>query len=107
MLKSSPMQQISWIYDLYRLGLDAAGSNDVSALYQRILRHVVAGFTAQSGSFALQGKDGLVIVAGIDLPEGVVGSRVDADGGILGWVAKEGKALLLNGDMSDDPRFRL
>ena len=105
MAQFSPMKQISWIHDLDRLGLEAAKSGDVSELYVRILHHVVDGFNARSGSFALLGDQGLVIVAGIDLPEGVIGKTVGSGEGVMGWVVKEAQPLLLHGDVSGDPRF--
>ena len=104
----SPVMQIAWIYDLYRLGLEAVESNDISELYQRILQHILDGFQGKNGSLALRNDDGrsLTIVAGIDLPAGVIGSLVGLGEGVLGWVAKEGMPLLLNGDVSNDPRFQ-
>ncbi|MBI5659277.1 MAG: GAF domain-containing protein [Nitrosomonadales bacterium] len=102
--------RLSWIYDLYRLGQDAALGKNTSVVYQQILVHIVGGFSAKSGSLVLRDNDGsnrLTIIAGIDLPAGVVGSKVEIGEGVLGWVAKEARALLLNGDVSSDPRFQL
>lgn len=107
MKKLSPLMQIAWIYDLYRLGLDEGESNDISDLYQRMLQHILDGFQGKSGSLALRYDDSrhLTIVAGIDLPHGLIGSHVDIGEGVLGYVAREGMPLLLNGDISADPRF--
>ena len=102
--------RLSWIYDLYRLGQEAALGKNTSVVYQQILAHIVGGVSAKSGSLALSDSDGgdyLTIIAGIDLPAGVVGSKVKNGEGVLGWVAKEDKALLLNGDVSSDPRFQM
>ncbi len=102
--------RLSWIYELYRFGQDAALEKNTSAVYQQILVHIVGGFNAKSGSLVLRDNkesDLLTIIAGIDLPAGVVGSKVEMGEGVLGWVAKEAKALLLNGDISNDPRFQL
>ena len=103
------MTQLSWIYDLYSLGQNAALEGDTSQIYQRILLHIVAGFDANSGSLALHENSSasLTIVAGIDLPTGVIGSKVKMDEGVLGWVVKEGEALLLNDDVSSDERFKM
>jgi two-component system NtrC family sensor kinase len=105
------MSKLSWIYDLYRFGQDAARADtaDISVIYQLILEHIVAGFDGKSGSLALRDKVGhdLTIVAGIALPEGVIGKQVKIGEGVLGWVVQESKALLLNGDVSNDPRFQL
>ena len=102
--------RLSWVYELYRLGQDAALNENTSFIYQQILTHIVDGFEAKSGSLVLRGnKEGdlLTIIAGIDLPAGVIGSQVAIGEGVLGWVAKEGRPLLLNGDISNDPRFQL
>lgn len=102
------LKQLSWIYDLNRLGQASADAEDASSVYQRILQHIVNGFEADSGSLALLDKDGkyLTIVAGIDLPSGVIGLQIAPGEGVLGWVVKENTPLLLNGDASSDPRFQ-
>lgn len=91
-----------------RIGQASADSEDISAVYQRILEHIVMGFEADSGSLALLDKAGssLAIVAGIDLPGGVIGTKIAAGEGVLGWVVEQNKPLLLNGDISSDPRFQ-
>ncbi|MDA8094440.1 MAG: ATP-binding protein [Betaproteobacteria bacterium] len=102
------MTKLSWIYDLYRLGQEAI-EEDAADLYRRILTHIVDGSDAKSGSLALCSDHCLAlltIVAGIDLPDGVVGSQIAVGNGVLGWVVEEGKPLLLNADASSDPRFR-
>jgi len=100
------MTKLSWIYDLYRLG-QAGAPEHAEQVYQKLLTHIVAGFEAQSGSFALCGEDGssLTIVAGIDLPAGVVGSSMKRGERVLGWVAREATPLLLNGSSANDSRF--
>lgn len=102
------MTQLAWIYDLYNFSREAVLLENSNPVYQRILEHIVAGFDAKSGSLALCSEDGnmLTIRAGIDLPEGVIGSSINKGEGILGWVAHEGVALLLNNDVSADERFR-
>ena len=101
------LKQLNWIYDLNRIGQASADAEDISAVYQRILEHIVNGFEADSGSLALLDKagSGLVIVAGIDLPDGVIGTKIAVGDGVLGWVVEQNKPLLLNGDISSDPRF--
>ena len=67
--KLSHLLSVSWIYDLYRLG-HAAFVDSSGEIYQKILEHIVKGFSATSGSLALRGDPGtdeLTIVAGIDL----------------------------------------
>jgi len=103
------ISKLSWIYDLYLLGHHAAQEQDTSVVYRQILTHIVGGFEAKSGSLALSddgGGDLLTIIAGIDLPPGVIGRKIVLGEGVLGWVAKERQALLLNGDISNDPRFQ-
>ncbi len=103
------LKQLNWIYDLNRLGQAAVDVDDSASVYQRILQHIVNGFEADSGSLALLDKDGkyLTIVAGIDLPSGVIGLQIAPGEGVLGWVVSENTPLLLNGDASSDPRFHL
>lgn len=94
------MTKLSWIYDLYRLGQSPRLLEDPDKIYQQLLDHIVAGFDARSGSLALLGEDQttLTIVAGIDLPPGVIGCAVALGSGVLGWVAQQGQPLLINGD---------
>ena len=68
----------AWIYALYELGRTAA-SGAGPQVQQDILEHIVSGLDAQSGSIALLvdgTEDLLEVAAGIDLPPGVLGSRL-------------------------------
>lgn len=108
-MKLRETQQLSWIHDLYRLGQSDVLQNGSSEVLERILRHIVTGFGADSGSLALcQGDDDgcLNIVAGIDLPEGCIGKTIAKGAGIIGWVVENRQALLLKGDVAADSRFR-
>ncbi|MDP1704728.1 MAG: ATP-binding protein [Sulfurimicrobium sp.] len=98
------MTKLSWIYDLYQLGQSPQLLEEPDRIYQQLLVHIVAGFEARSGSLALIRGDQstLTIVAGIDLPCGVVGSAITLGNGVLGWVAQQGQPLLINGDL--DPQ---
>jgi signal transduction histidine kinase len=104
-LSLEKLTKLSWVYTLQQLGQRTAADNP--SLYQAILNHVVEGFEANSGCLALCEQDNrsLRIVAGIDLPARVIGSEVAMGVGVLGWVAVQGNALLLNGDIANDPRF--
>ncbi len=106
-MELSNLRSVSWIYDLYRLGHTAFQANPTE-IQQRILKHIVAGFSATSGCLALRDENSetLTITAGIDLPQRVIGSKVKFGEGVLGHVAKEGTPLLMNGDISNDPRFQ-
>lgn len=106
--------QISEIYDLYRLVQGAVPSKQHEAVHQQILEHVVQGFEGKSGTLALADESfiflnesaNLIIVASINIPAQVIGHQVLSGQGILGWVAKHGEDLLLNGDLCEDARFR-
>ena len=108
------INQLSWIHDLYRLGQGVAPGEQPEAVYRQILEHVVQGFAGKSGTLALVDESvvlfnegvNLVIVAGINIPAQAIGSQIPSGQGILGWVAKHGEDLLLNGDLGEDARFR-
>lgn len=102
------LAKTSWLYDLYRIGQAAGREYDSASVRSQILHHIVNGFDATSGSLALYNTadKSLTIVAGMDLPPNVVGSRIEYGQGVLGWVAKQGQPLLLNGDITDDSRFQ-
>jgi len=105
--------QMSWVHDLYRLGQSGALGGQAEAVQQRILEHIVQGFEGKSGTLALVDEDivlfdeggSVTIVAGIDIPVQMIGNRITFGQGILGWVAEHGEDILLNGDLSADPRF--
>ncbi|MDO9269496.1 MAG: ATP-binding protein [Methylobacter sp.] len=103
------VHQLNWIHDLYRLAQSDMLQNKTNTLFERILQHIVQGFNANTGSFALcQGKnEPLTIVAGIGLPAECIGSVIAHGSGIIGWVVENGKPLLLEGNIADDPRFYL
>ena len=93
-----------WIYALYALGQTAASGAAPLQVQQDILEHIVSGFDAQSGSIALcvEGTEDLLeIAAGIDLPPGVVGSRLPRGAGVFGHVVATGEPLLINGDVAE------
>ncbi len=101
--------KLSWVYQLYRLGQITGMRDKPQEVQQAILAHVVDGFDASGGSLALldDGNQHLTIVAGIGIPEHVIGSKIKSGGGILGLVAETGRSLLLNGDIAADERFKL
>ncbi len=94
------MTRLSWIYDLYRLGQSPLLLQNPDKIYQQLLAHIVTGFDARSGSLALLSEDrtALTIVAGLELPPGVTGSAIPLGSGVLGWVAEQGRPVLINGD---------
>lgn len=89
------------LLSVFQLLRDTTRADDLSGIYQRIIEHIAAGFDADSGSLALADANGdsLTIVAGIDLPEGVIGKVVPVGEEILGQVAASGEPKLINGDL--------
>ncbi len=101
-------EQLSWIFELYRIGQSKLLRETPAAVRQQILQHIVTGFNADTGSLALyKDKDclELQIVASIGLDDDVVGSIIPKGEGVLGWVVEKGEPVLLNGDISGDARF--
>lgn len=101
-------QQLNWIYDLYQLGQSDSFQDNSNAVFEHILRHIVEGFCANTGSLVLyQDEDNprLNIVAGIGLPAACIGSVIPDGTGVIGWVLENKQALLLKGDINNDPRF--
>jgi signal transduction histidine kinase len=95
---------LAWVHTLYQLGQSAAAGADSATVHQEMLSHIVLGFDAQSGSIALRAEgaeDVLELIAGIDLPPGVIGSRLPRGVGIYGHVFATGTPLLINGDVAD------
>jgi two-component system NtrC family sensor kinase len=95
-----------WINDLYRIGqlVPRLPPRDVQ---EQILHHIIRGFAAETGTLATVGDqpERLTIVAAVNLPPGVVGSTLRFGERILGRVAASRRPLLLNGDLSADPRL--
>ncbi len=93
------MDRLSWICDLYRMGQSAELRDDPRKVQQQIMTHIVKGMEAVSGSLSLrEGEtDTLVVVAGISIPENVLGSKRKFGEGIIGRVAQSGESLLLDG----------
>ncbi|NDP41668.1 MAG: GAF domain-containing protein [Aromatoleum sp.] len=98
------LNDFAWICALYELGQTAAAGVDPLKVQQDILKHIVSGLDAESGSIALivEGTDDLLeIVAGTDLPPGTVGSRLPRGVGVFGHVVATGQPLLINGDAAE------
>jgi two-component system NtrC family sensor kinase len=108
-MSADETSKLSWVYQLYQLGQITELRNKPQEVQQAILEHVVNGFGASGGTFALLDADGqnLMIVVGIGIPEFVIGSKIEFGEGILGLVAETGRSLLLNGDITSDARFKL
>ncbi|TMH12467.1 MAG: GAF domain-containing protein [Betaproteobacteria bacterium] len=95
---------LSLVEELHEL---SRASDGESRSLQAMLSHIVRSFGAQSGSLAVIDRlqpAQLRIVAGIDLPPGVVGQMVALGAGVLGKVAQSGEPMLINGELkrSDD-----
>jgi two-component system, NtrC family, sensor kinase len=79
--------------------LSCHSGDDASALTQ-MLEHVVHGLGGVSGSLAVldtDQPDQLVIMAGVDLPPNVLGTRIGLGSGVLGQVAADGTPRLMAG----------
>ena len=79
--------------------LSCHSGDDASALMQ-MLTQVVHGLGGVSGSLAVldaDQPDQLVIMAGVDLPAGVLGTRIALGTGVLGQVAADGTPRLMAG----------
>jgi two-component system, NtrC family, sensor kinase len=98
------LTDFAWLRALYELGQAAASGAEPLRVQQSILEHIVAGFGASSGSIALcvEGSETqLEIVAGTDLPPGVVGSRLPQGTGVFGHIVATGEPILINGDVAE------
>ncbi|HEX6705172.1 MAG TPA: ATP-binding protein [Albitalea sp.] len=106
-MEATSVAAVSLVEELHELSREADG--DSQAL-QAMLSHIVRSFGAQSGSLAVvdpREPTQLRIVAGIDLPAGVVGQTVALGTGVLGKVAQTGEPMLINGELrksGDDAR---
>ncbi len=95
---------LAWIRALYEFGQTAAYGADPLRVRQDILTHIVQGFDAESGSIALivhGTEDELEIAAGTDLPQGIVGSRLQRGVGVFGHVVATGQPILINGNAAE------
>lgn len=98
-MDASSVAALSLIEELHELGRVADGE---SQALQAMLSHIVRSFGAQSGSLAVVDRlepAQLRIVAGIDLPDGVIGQTVALGTGVLGKVAQSGEPMLINGEL--------
>jgi two-component system, NtrC family, sensor kinase len=98
-MDASSVAALSLIEELHELGRVADGE---SQALQAMLSHIVRSFGAQSGSLAVVDRlepGQLRIVAGIDLPAGVIGQTVALGTGVLGKVAQSGEPMLINGEL--------
>ncbi len=97
-----------WIYDLFSIS-QAALEESEDEVYQTLLKHILFGFNGKTGCLALVDKESgdLYIKTGFGLPAEAIGSRIHFGVGILGWVAENNSALVLNGDVSSDERFKI
>lgn len=97
---STQSRALPRLLSVFQLLRESTRADDLSDIYQRIIEHIVAGFDADSGSLALADENGesLTIVAGIDLPENVIGKVVPMGEQVLGHVAASGEPQLINGE---------
>ena len=98
---------LAWTQRLFEIGQVIAGEKP-ELVQQCLLDHLVQGFDASSGSIVLldDKSETLTLVAGSGPAANFIGSSRPVGEGILGWVVKENKPLLLSGKITDDPRFK-
>jgi signal transduction histidine kinase len=91
---------LDWVLDLHLLSR-AALTDQLEDALEAILRHIVDGFGAASGTLAVVDRSEQVeqmrIVAAIDLPPEVIGQTIRLGEGILGGVAATGQPMIING----------
>jgi two-component system, NtrC family, sensor kinase len=95
-MEASSEAALSLVEELHEL------SRGDSQALQDMLSKIVRSFGAQSGSLAVvdpHDAASLRIVAGIDLPPGVIGQNVALGAGVLGKVADTGEPMLINGEL--------
>jgi diguanylate cyclase (GGDEF)-like protein len=94
---------------IYSFGQRLAASSDRDQIISGTLNFLVEQFGYQLNIILLCESDGSLSVAGLRGPyiEGQidVGSTLDSDDGIVGWVARQ-KRYALVGDVTADPRYR-
>jgi len=98
-MENTSSAALSLVEELHELSRGADGD---SQSLQAMLSHIVRSFGAHSGSLAVidpQEPAQLRIVAGIDLPAGVIGQTVALGTGVLGRVAQSGGPMLINGEL--------
>jgi len=88
---------LQWVVGLYQLGQQHEVI-DESRIYHNILSHIVEAYDADTGSLALLEESGesLCLVAGIDLPDGVVGSSVQVSDSRMGEIIRSVQSSLFN-----------
>jgi signal transduction histidine kinase len=99
LMEANSAAALSLVEELHELSRDADGE---SQALQAMLSQIVRSFGAQSGSLAVIDRAQpaqLRIVAGIDLPAGVIGQTVALGAGVLGKVAQSGEPMLINGEL--------
>lgn len=92
------MDFLHWVLGLYKLGQNNNSVLEESELFQTILEYIVEGFDADCGSLAFLTPDyqEFKLIAGIDLPEGVVGSKVSVSESRMGCVVHSNSPCLYN-----------
>ena len=94
------INELLWVSDLSIMGKNITDKVDLDGVYCQILAHVVSGMDANGGSLAMVDDvyyDTLRVVATRGLSAHAIGAEMALGNGELGYVAKQGKALLFNG----------
>ncbi len=97
--------QWSWIMDVLRtIRLDE--SEGRYQAYGKILQHAVGGFNATSGTLSLlnDSQDTLTIAASEGYDKSLIEEKIPLNSSLFGKVVRDGKPLLINGDITTDPK---
>ncbi|PKM35500.1 MAG: histidine kinase [Gammaproteobacteria bacterium HGW-Gammaproteobacteria-10] len=99
-------KQLQWINELYQLGQSGSFQENPGQLYRDILRFILEGLDADTGSLTVLENERYVIKAGTGLPEACIGRPIPDQSAVIRWVLENRCALLLKGKIDQDPRFK-
>ncbi|HBA66343.1 MAG TPA: histidine kinase [Methylococcaceae bacterium] len=99
-------KQLQWISELYQLGQSGSFQENSGQGYRDILRFILEGFGADTGSLTVLDNECYVIKSGIGLPEEYIGRSISDQSAVIRWVLDNRRALLLKGKIDQDPRFK-
>lgn len=99
-------KQLQWISELYQLGQSGSFQENPGQGYRDILRFILEGFGADTGSLTVLDNERYVIKSGIGLPEEYIGRSISDQSAVIRWVLDNRRALLLKGKIDQDPRFK-
>lgn len=99
-------KQLQWISELYQLGQSDSLQENPGQFYRDILRFILEGFDADTGSLTMLDNERYVIKSGVGLPEEYIGRPISDQSAVIRWVLENRRALLLKGNIDEDLRFK-